>query len=98
MPFGDAQSLTVDQTYAITAYLLHLNNLLGEEASIDRDALIAFRMPNAAGFVPDPRPDAAGSLCMSSCVPSVEIHSEARKIGVTPEHPRAGDRIIGPSP
>ncbi len=89
MPFGDAQSLTDDETYAITAYVLYLNDLLKGDAVLDRDALIAMRLPNAGGFVADPRPDVKSTRCMSDCVTSVEIHSEARKVDVTPQDERS---------
>lgn len=88
MPFGDAQSLTDDQTYAITAYLLHVNDLLPETAVLDRAGLLAIKMPNAAGFVADPRPDVKSVPCMKNCKPAAEIHSEARKIDVTPKDER----------
>jgi mono/diheme cytochrome c family protein len=84
MPFGNAQSLTDEETYAITAYVLHLNDLLEADAVLDRDALLKLRLPNAANFVPDPRPDVASPLCMKDCKDKVEIHSEAKKIDVTP--------------
>jgi cytochrome c len=88
MPFGNAQSLSDDEVYAITAYVLHLNDVLNPEAVLDRDSLLRIRLPNAANFVPDPRPDVQGTLCMKDCKPAAEIHSEARKIGVTPEDER----------
>lgn len=88
MPFGNAQSLTDDEVYAITAYVLHLNDVLKQDAALDRDSLPKIRLPNAANFVPDPRPDVQGTLCMKDCRPAAEIHSEARRIGVTPEDER----------
>lgn len=88
MPFGNAQSLSDDEVYAITAYVLHLSDVLKEDAVLDRDALLKIKLPNAANFIPDPRPDVKGTLCMKDCKPSAEIHSEARKIGVTPEDER----------
>ncbi len=88
MPFGDAQSLADDEIYAITAYVLHLNDLLKEDAVLDRDALIKMQMPNAGGFIDDPRPDVKSPQCMTNCRTTVEIHSEARKIDVTPADER----------
>jgi cytochrome c len=88
MPFGNAQSLTDDEVYAITAYVLHLSDVLKDDAVLDRDALLKIRLPNAGGFTPDVRPDVKATLCMKDCKPSAEIHSEARKIGVTPEDER----------
>jgi cytochrome c len=88
MPFGNAQSLADDEVYAITAYVLHLSDVLKDDAVLDRDSLLKIKLPNAANFIPDPRPDVKATLCMKDCKPSAEIHSEARKIGVTPEDER----------
>lgn len=57
MPLTAPQSLNDEQVYAVTAYLLHLNGLLEEDASLDAKSLAAIKMPNRDGFVPDPRPD-----------------------------------------
>lgn len=57
MPFVAPGSLTADETYAVTAYLLAANGIIAPEVVIDRDSLPAVAMPNRAGFVPDPRPD-----------------------------------------
>ena len=86
MPFGEAQSLTVDETYAVTAYLLYLNNLVEEEELLDQDSLPAIVMPNQAGFLlPDPRPDTpVGEPCMTDCKAEVEITHRAAILDVTP--------------
>ncbi|MBB2961371.1 c-type cytochrome [Methylobacterium sp. R2-1] len=57
MPFDAPQSLTPDETYAVSAYVLHLNGLLPEEASLDATSLPRVAMPNRDGFTADPRPD-----------------------------------------
>ncbi|MFG5119434.1 c-type cytochrome [Methylorubrum sp. POS3] len=57
MPFDAPQSLSADETYAVSAYVLHLNGLLSEEASLDAAALPRVAMPNRDGFTADPRPD-----------------------------------------
>jgi mono/diheme cytochrome c family protein len=56
-PFDDPGSLTPDQVYAVTAYLLHLNGIIGEQEVMDATTLPLVKMPNRDGFVPDPRPD-----------------------------------------
>ena len=56
-PFDDPGSLTPDQVYAVTAYLLHLNGIIGEQDVMDAQTLPLVKMPNRDGFVPDPRPD-----------------------------------------
>ena len=56
-PFDEPGSLTPDQVYAVTAYLLHLNGIIGEQDVMDATTLPLVKMPNRDGFVPDPRPD-----------------------------------------
>jgi S-disulfanyl-L-cysteine oxidoreductase SoxD len=56
-PIDEPGSLTPDQVYALTAYLLHLNGIIGEHEVIDARTLPAVRLPNRDGFVSDPRPD-----------------------------------------
>jgi cytochrome c len=56
-PFDAPGSLTADQVYAVTAYLLHLNGIIGEQEVMDAQTLPRVTMPNRDGFVPDPRPD-----------------------------------------
>ncbi len=57
MPFNAPQSLTPDQVYAVTAYVLFLNGIVPEDATLDAGSLPNIQMPNRAGFVSDPRPD-----------------------------------------
>ena len=56
-PFDEPGSLTPDQVYAVTAYLLFLNGIIGEGDVLDARTLPAVKMPNRDGFVPDARPD-----------------------------------------
>jgi len=56
-PVDEPGSLTPDQVYAVTAYLLFMNGIIGETDVLDARALPQVRMPNRDGFVPDPRPD-----------------------------------------
>lgn len=51
MPYTAPMSLTNDDYYAITAYLLYLNEIIDEETVISRDSLPAIEMPNRDGFV-----------------------------------------------
>ena len=57
MPFVAPQSLTPDQVYAVTAWILFQNGLLEKDAVLDRETIPEVRMVNRDGFVPDPRPD-----------------------------------------
>lgn len=57
MPFNRPGSLLPDEVYAVVAYVLHLNGIVGEDDPVDADTLPQIEMPNRDGFVPDPRPD-----------------------------------------
>jgi cytochrome c5 len=58
MPFDKPQSLTPSEVYALSAYTLRLNGIVGEDAVLDQSSLPAIEMPNRKGFSwPDPRPD-----------------------------------------
>jgi S-disulfanyl-L-cysteine oxidoreductase SoxD len=54
MPYQAPGSLSVDDTYAVTAYLLNLNGLLPNDAKLDQVSLPKVQMPNRDGFIPDP--------------------------------------------
>lgn len=58
MPANAPQSLKPDEVYALCAYLLYLNGVVGKDAVMDQTTLPLVVMPNHAGFTsPDPRPD-----------------------------------------
>jgi cytochrome c len=57
MPFDHPGTLSDDEIYAVTAYLLYANGLIGERDVVDAHSLPKVRMPNRDAFVPDPRPD-----------------------------------------
>ena len=67
MPYDRPQSLTPNEVYAVIAYLLHLNNIVGESTTLDAASLPKVKMPNSAGFAADPRPDVANVPCMRDC-------------------------------
>jgi cytochrome c len=58
MPFNAPQTLTADQVYAVSAYVLYLNKIVAADAVLDAASLPKIAMPNRNGFSsPDPRPD-----------------------------------------
>jgi len=57
MPFDKPGTLTTEQVYSLTAYVLFLNGIVAENAVIDARTLPKVEMPNRHGFVADPRPD-----------------------------------------
>ena len=50
MPFTAPQSLTNDETYALTAYLLALNGIIEADDVMNAETLPAVEMPNAGNF------------------------------------------------
>jgi cytochrome c len=67
MPQNAPQSLSNDDVYAVSAYVLHLNGLLPADATLDASTLSAIKMPNRGMFVGDPRPDVKNPACMTGC-------------------------------
>ncbi|NNE24583.1 MAG: cytochrome c [Rhizobiales bacterium] len=87
-PFGDAKSLKSDEVYAITAFLLHMNDIVDADFELTRQNFTSIRLPNEAQFTDDPRPDTPGldegTPCMKDCKVNVEITMRARALNVTP--------------
>lgn len=52
MPLMQPQSLTNDEVYALTAYLLNINGIIAEDAVMDARTLPRVEMPNRANFEP----------------------------------------------
>jgi cytochrome c len=67
MPMDSPQTLTNDQVYALSAYILNLNGLVKEDAVLDANSLAAIKMPNRDGFIVDDRPDVKAVRCMKDC-------------------------------
>lgn len=57
MPQNAPQSLSDEDVYAVSAYVLNLNGLVGADATLDAKSLAAIKMPNRDKFVGDARPD-----------------------------------------
>ena len=90
MPFGMAQSLTHDEVYAITAYLLYVNDLVDDDFELSNENFVEVRLPNEPNFFMDDRATAEYPLfsvepCMENCKDSVEITMHASVLDVTPE-------------
>jgi cytochrome c len=52
MPFNAPRSLSNDEVYAVCAYILQLNGIIGESTVMDAQTLAKVQMPNRDGFVP----------------------------------------------
>jgi cytochrome c len=83
MPWASPQSLTVDQVYAVTAYVLHLNEIVPADFTLSDQNLLTVRMPNRNGMTTahgmasiKGKPDAQGGLCMQDCVKQIKISSD----------------------
>lgn len=90
MPFGDAASLTPDETYAILAYILFVNDVIDDEDFVlSKENFLTVRLPNETQFYHDDRRSTEYNVftesCMQNCKPKVEITKRAAVVDVTPE-------------
>ena len=92
MPFGNARSLSDDDIYALTAYVLYLNDIVDdEEFELSKTNFASIRLPNEDNFVDDDREAEEhyarkGEPCMSNCIPGkAQIKMHAAVLDVTPE-------------
>lgn len=67
MPQNAPESLSNEDVYAVSAYILHLNGLLPADAVLDAKAMAAIKMPNRNMFTGDSRPDVKNPACMDHC-------------------------------
>jgi cytochrome c len=92
MPFGNAQSLNNDELYAITAYVLYLNDIIKDENfELSAKTFKSIKLPNESKFVDDDRQRAEKEFwranpCMKDCAPGeAKIVGRASALDVTPE-------------
>ncbi|MEX0368933.1 MAG: c-type cytochrome [Ruegeria sp.] len=100
MPFGDAQTLSADDTYAIVAYILYSNDLVEDDFVLSNENFLSVEMPNADGFILDDREQTEAHFwtdapCMENCKDSVEITMRAMVLDVTPDE---GNAAAEPAP
>lgn len=94
MPFGDAQSLTPDEVYAMVAYILYSNDLVDDDFVLSNETFADFEMPNTNGFIIDDRIETefskwVGEPCMENCKDDVKVTMRAMVLDVTPEEEAA---------
>ena len=92
MPFGAAQTLEVDEVYAITAYILFSAGLVDDDFELNQDNFTEIRLPNEGGFYIDDRAEVEFPIftqepCMSDCRGEVTIVARATDLDVTPDFP-----------
>ena len=91
MPFGAAQTVTVDETYAITAFLLYSNGVVEDDFVLSKANFTEVVMPNAEGFIVDDRAETEYKLfsaepCMENCREGeVKVTKRAIDLNVTPK-------------
>lgn len=76
MPFDAPKSLTVDEVYAVTAFLLNLADVVPSDFTLNEKSIaeVQARMPNRAGnttqhgmLSANGKPDVSGEDCMNNC-------------------------------
>ena len=91
MPYGNAQSLTNNELYAVTAYVLYLNDVIkDEDFTLTNENFRAIKMPNEPNFYDDDREISERAFwknepCMVNCMPGeARVTGQARALDVTP--------------
>jgi len=90
MPFGDAESLSNDELYAVTAYVLNLNDIVDDKFVLSKESWPLIKMPNQGGFYDDDREKTEKAFwnqnpCMKNCSGPVKITGHAQAVDVTPD-------------
>lgn len=91
MPFGNARSLSDDDVYSLTAYLLYLNDQVDEDFTLSAENFSSIQMPNVDNFTDDdrmqePQYAAIGEPCMQDCLAgTAAVTQRARILDVTPD-------------
>ena len=67
MPISTPGSLTSDEVYALTAFILAGNGIIKKDFVLTGKNLNSIKMPNQDGFICDDRPVYTGTLCMKNC-------------------------------
>jgi len=84
MPFTAPRSLSDEQVYHITAYVLYLNEVIEEDFVLTHENLAKIEMPNQEGFFVDPRPDVKNPRCMKDCADPKALNIAGTLRGITP--------------
>ena len=97
MPFGEAGTLTADETYAIVAYILYSNDLVDDDFELNHENFADFDMYNMEGFVIDDRPELEypewrTEPCMENCKDVVKVTMRSVFLVETP--PEGGSNSV----
>ena len=98
MPYGNARSLSDDEIYAITAYILHMNDVVKADFVLSKENFVSVKLPNEANFYDDNREKVEkhfwnATPCMKDCKKEVKVTGRARVIDVTPEDGNKGMKV-----
>jgi cytochrome c len=91
MPYGNARSLSDDEVYAVTAYILFLNDIVKEDFELSQQNFQSVKLPNAGAFYDDDRETTERHFwgkepCMRNCKPEpAKVTARARVLDVTPD-------------
>ena len=81
MPYQSPKSLSADELYALTAYILAENGIISKELVLNKDNLAKIKMPNVNGFICDNRVDTKSAPCMKNCpLPGEKNYNKLVKI------------------
>lgn len=97
MPFGEAGTLTADETYAIVAYILYSNDLVDDDFELSNENFAEFEMYNKDGFVVDTRPETEYAEwreepCMKNCKEEAAVTMRSVFLVETP--PEGGSNSV----
>ena len=84
MPYPAPMSLEPEEVYAISAYVLYLNDLIEDDFVLDKHSLPTIQMANEDNFYIDDRPDVRNTACMEHCKDPDSITIASSVGGVTP--------------
>lgn len=80
MPYTHSKSLSADEVYAVSGYVLNLNDIVDSDFIANRETLVAVQMPNRDGYAPFPglsrvdgKSDVQNTACMRDCEKEVAI-------------------------
>lgn len=98
MPFGNARSLAADDVYALTAFLLFMNDVVRDDFVLSKENFTAVRLPNEGGFHDDDRELTERRFwgrepCMTQCKTEAKVLNRARLLDVTPDDARKGPKV-----
>ena len=93
MPFPAPQSLKPNEVYAISAYVLYLNDLVEDDFVLTQDNLPSIKMPNQDNFYIDNRPDTSNKRCMKNCKDPSKIVVVQSLRGITPDQEKKSEVI-----